>query len=167
MKNRVLQMIGFVFTAFEKLQYHSKIAYNTNLVNRNGSNALSIGPNTKFVNLKNIRIGRMTHVNGGYFIAGLNSRIIIGDNCIISYNVHLRTDMHNYINKNSNIIDQGHIEKDIIIGSDVWIGFGAQVMAGVTIGDGAVIAAGSIVTKNVPNYAVVGGIPANIIKYRK
>lgn len=53
-----------------------------------------------------------------------------------------------------------------IIGNDVWIGYGAVVLNGVTIGDGAVIAAGAVVTKDVPPYAVVGGNPAKIIKYR-
>lgn|SRR5690554_3579432 len=54
----------------------------------------------------------------------------------------------------------------VIVGNDVWIGEGAKIMAGVTIGDGAVIAAYSLVTKDVPDYGVVGGMPAKIIKYR-
>jgi hypothetical protein len=52
------------------------------------------------------------------------------------------------------------------IGNDVWIGDRAFIMAGVRIGDGAVVAAGAVVTKDVPPYAVVGGVPARIIKYR-
>ncbi len=55
---------------------------------------------------------------------------------------------------------------DIIVGDDVWIGYGATILSGVRIGQGAVIAAGSVVTKDVPPYAVVGGVPADIIKYR-
>ena len=55
---------------------------------------------------------------------------------------------------------------DIIIDDDVWIGYGAIIMSGVHIGQGAIIAAGSVVTKNVPAYAIVGGVPAKIIKYR-
>lgn len=56
--------------------------------------------------------------------------------------------------------------KEIIIGNDVWIGLGAIVLDGVNIGHGAVVAAGSVVTKNVPPYAIVGGVPARIIRYR-
>lgn len=52
------------------------------------------------------------------------------------------------------------------IGNDVWIGSSVNILEGVRIGDGAVIAAGSMVTKDVPAYAVVGGVPAKIIKYR-
>ena len=53
-----------------------------------------------------------------------------------------------------------------IIGNDVWIGTGAIIIEGVTIGDGAVVAAGAVVTKDVPPYAVVGGVPAKVIRYR-
>ena len=56
--------------------------------------------------------------------------------------------------------------KKVFIGNDVWIGLRVIIMGGVHIGDGAVIAAGTIVTKDVPPYAVVGGIPARILKYR-
>lgn len=55
---------------------------------------------------------------------------------------------------------------DIIVGDDVWIGARAIILSGVTIGQGAVIGAGSIVTKDVPPYSVVSGIPANVVKYR-
>ncbi|MCI8777483.1 MAG: CatB-related O-acetyltransferase [Oscillospiraceae bacterium] len=55
---------------------------------------------------------------------------------------------------------------DIIIGNDVWIGFEAVILAGVTVGDGAIIGARAVVTKDVPPYTVVGGIPAKPIKKR-
>ena len=55
---------------------------------------------------------------------------------------------------------------DVVIGNDVWIGLGATIMSGVNIGDGAVIATRSLITKDVPPYAIVGGNPASIIKKR-
>ena len=55
---------------------------------------------------------------------------------------------------------------DIHIGNDVWIGMDVHIMSNVTIGDGAIIAAGAIVTKDVPPYAIVGGVPAKVLKYR-
>jgi len=54
----------------------------------------------------------------------------------------------------------------VVIGNDVWIGTGAKIINGITIGDGAIIAAGAVVIKDVPPYAVMGGVPAKIIKYR-
>lgn len=55
---------------------------------------------------------------------------------------------------------------DVTIGNDVWLGYGALVLSGITIGDGAVIAARSVVTKDVPPFAIVGGVPAKLIRYR-
>lgn len=54
----------------------------------------------------------------------------------------------------------------VVIGNDVWIGSFVRIMEGVTIGDGAIIAAGALVTKDVPPYAIVGGVPAHIMRYR-
>lgn len=54
----------------------------------------------------------------------------------------------------------------VVIGNDVWIGARATLLAGVSVGDGAVIAAGAVVTKDVPPYAIVGGVPAKVIRYR-
>ena len=64
-----------------------------------------------------------------------------------------------------NYIDENH-KFTVMIGNDVWIGSGVKIMEGITIGDGAVVAAGAIVTKDVPPYAIVGGVPAKVIKYR-
>lgn len=63
---------------------------------------------------------------------------------------------------------QGHpkTKGNIVIGNDVWIGMNALILSGVTIGDGAVIGAGALVAKDVPPYAIVGGNPAKLIRYR-
>ena len=55
---------------------------------------------------------------------------------------------------------------DIIIGNDVWIGYEAVILAGITIGDGAIIGARAVVTKDVPPYSIVGGVPAKLIRKR-
>ena len=66
----------------------------------------------------------------------------------------------------SNITTAWDNKGDIVIGNDVWIGYEAVIMAGVHIGDGAIIAARAVVTKDVPPYTVVGGVPAKPIKKR-
>ncbi len=65
-----------------------------------------------------------------------------------------------------NVADAWHNKGDIIIGNDVWIGYEAVILAGVTIGDGAIIGTRAIVTKDVPPYTIVGGIPAKAIRKR-
>lgn len=61
---------------------------------------------------------------------------------------------------------EGVSKGNIVLEDDVWVGFGATILSGVHIGQGAVVAAGAVVTKDVPPYAVVAGVPAQILKYR-
>ena len=61
---------------------------------------------------------------------------------------------------------EGVSKGDITVEDDVWIGYGSKILSGVTLGQGAVIAAGSVVTRDVPPYAVVAGVPAKIVRYR-
>lgn len=55
---------------------------------------------------------------------------------------------------------------DVVIGNDVWIGFGVTILSGVTVGDGAAIGACSVLIRDVPPYAIIGGNPAQVIRYR-
>ena len=65
-----------------------------------------------------------------------------------------------------NVADAWDNKGDIALGSDVWIGYEAVILAGVTIGDGAIIGARAVVTRDVPPYAIVGGVPARLIRRR-
>lgn len=102
----------------------------------------------------------------------------IGDYCSISWDVTIGAAAHTLSNPSTHcfwhmsqfgIVDSDaplQNEEQVLIGNDVWIGCYAIIMPGIVIGDGAVIGAGSIVTKNVPPYAVVAGSPARILRYR-
>jgi acetyltransferase-like isoleucine patch superfamily enzyme len=65
------------------------------------------------------------------------------------------------------IREQGIYKRDLRMGHNVWMGYGACVLRGVTVGDNAVIGTNSVVTKDVPDNAVVGGVPAKLIRMRK
>ncbi len=65
-----------------------------------------------------------------------------------------------------NICDAWDNRGDIVIGNDVWIGYEAVILSGVTIGDGAIIGTRAVVTKDVPSYTIVGGVPAKPIRKR-
>lgn len=141
---------------------------------------------------KNIKIGKYVMIRKGNEIGDLSigdySYIsgpkvlamcgVIGRYCSIARGVTIGVGNHNYnwVTTHPIIIEvkYGFIDKEIeqpqkaipIIGNDVWIGMNANIMRGVKIGDGAVIAAEAVVTKDVPDYAIVGGNPAKIIKFR-
>lgn len=156
--------IGRIMSYLKECEIAYKEHINNNEVNNEGGR---INGRCTVVFPKNITIGKNSYVNSGYLIASPNAKIIIGDDCLLSYNVHIRTDMHNYMDSTETINKQGHNEKNIIIKNDVWIGYGAQIMPGVVIEKGCVIGAGAIVTHNTEPYGVYVGIPAKLIKYRE
>ncbi|WP_051827327.1 acyltransferase [Metabacillus indicus] len=147
--------------SYRKKYYENKI--NKAVINRGGR----LNFECRVANPQNVSIGKGTYINGGYIFASPNANIIIGENCLISYNVHMRTDTHIYIEKDKPINIQGHIEKDIVIEDDVWIGYGAQIMQGITLKKGSVVGAGAIVTKDTQPYGIYAGIPAKKIKERE
>lgn len=115
-----------------------------------------------------IRIGANFSANANVMInARGKGHITIGDNVMIGPNVVLRSNDHVFDQADVLINDQGMTEGSIIIGNDVWIASNAVVLQNVSIGDGAVVAAGAVVTKSVPPYAIVGGVPARTIGTRR
>lgn len=130
-----------------------------------------------------VRIGfgsKLTRVDFGR-LSGCNIDCVINDTKIgqfvnIAWNVtigprgHLHTNFtsHDFIYQNGEHIYTGGIHKKYInvIGNDVWIGCNSTILPGIKIGTGAIVAAGAVVTKSVPNYAIVGGNPASFIKWR-
>ena len=111
-------------------------------------------------------IGENVGIAANAFIA-MRGNIEIGDNTIFGPNVSIHAENHNFEDINTPIRLQGATRKGIKIGKDCWIGSKATILDGVNIGNGVIVAAGAVVNKDVPDYAIVGGVPAKIIKKRK
>lgn len=112
-----------------------------------------------------ISIGDRTFIGKGTFIQG-SGTIVIGDDVLIGPYCKIWSSNHSYQTTNIPINRQGHTFNKVIIGSDVWLGTGVIVLSGCKIGNGTIIAAGSVVTKDVPEYVIVAGNPARVIKER-
>ena len=126
-----------------------------------------IRPSASLTNPENIFLGENVHINrNAYLWAGKHSKIQIGDNLVCGPGIFITSDNHG-IRKNKLIREQDGVEKDVIIGNDVWLGAYVILLPGVTVGDGAVIAAGSVVTKDVAPFTIVAGVPAKAIGQRK
>ncbi len=111
---------------------------------------------------QNITVGKNVFINSGCCFQDQGG-IEIGDNVLIGQQVVIATLDHDLIPaKRANMLPS-----PVKIGNGVWVGAHATILSGVTVGDGAVIAAGAVVTKDVPANAVVGGVPAKIIKQIK
>jgi len=113
---------------------------------------------------KNTVLGKNVNFNG-MRIKG-NGKVYVGSNFHSGDGCLLITSIHNYDSGNAIPYDQTNLDKDIVIEDNVWLGDRVILLGGVTIGEGAIIQAGSVVVKNIPAYAVAGGHPARVFKYR-
>lgn len=102
-------------------------------------------------------VGDFSHLQGD---------ITIGNDVMMAPRCALIADNHRHSDLSRPMNTQGTTEQKIIIGNDVWLGYGVIVLPGVTVGDGAILAAGAVVTKDVAPYSIVGGNPARLIKMR-
>jgi acetyltransferase-like isoleucine patch superfamily enzyme len=126
-----------------------------------------IHPTASFRNGQNIVIGDYSHVNRDCCLwAGPNSRIILGRYVLMGPGVRIHATNHTFDRTDIPMMLQPLREADVVIEDDVWLGANVIVTAGVRIGRGAIVAAGAVVTKDVPPYTIVGGIPAKPLKSR-
>ena len=105
---------------------------------------------------------------GDYTRIGIHNTIIgpvcIGNHVNLAQGITITALNHNFEDASKRIDEQGISTKPVVIGDDVWIGANAVILPGVTIGSHCVVAAGAVVTKDVPDNCVVGGVPAKVIK---
>lgn len=111
----------------------------------------------------NTSVGHHCNFNGMTIVGG--GKVLIGNYFHSGVECMIITENHNY-EGDAIPYDSTYIRKDVTISDCVWFGNRVMVMGGVNIGEGAIIAAGSVVTKDVPPLAIVGGNPAKVIKYR-
>ena len=110
----------------------------------------------------NIEIGENFYSNHNLVILDC-AKVKFGDNVFIAPNCGFYTAEHPLHAETRN--KGSEYAKPIIIGNNVWIGGGVQILSGVTVGNNSVVAAGAVVTKNVPDNSVVAGVPAKVIKF--
>jgi len=175
-------MKGFIFTIYKfflPLSNRIKVYQNQLNVMYCLTRFKSVGENVVFfpsesrIFYENISIGDDVFLGTNALIMATNlSHISIGSKVMFGPNVSLIAGNHSTHIVGKYMFDYAEHDKlpeddqPIVISDDVWIGAGAIILSGVHVGRGAIVAAGSVVNKNVPPYAIVGGIPAKVIKYR-
>ena len=146
-------------------KFNSKFLYTYEVNKLCGSvgHNLNVWGQCKGIN-SNVFLGSNVHLKN-LNILGLG-RVEIGDYMHSGWDITIITSNHNWDSNDAIPYDKKRIVKAVLIKDFVWLGHGVIITPGVTIGEGAIVAAGSVVTRDVPDYAIVGGNPAQIIKYR-
>ena len=140
------------------------------MISKCGHNVV-IPHDVRFFNY-NIELGNNVYLGSENVFMCKNAPIIIGDNVMLGPNVTMITGDHRIDVVGKYMVDVKEDEKlpendlPIVLKGDNWIGANATILKGVTIGEGAVIASGAVVTKDIPAYAIAGGVPAKVLKYR-
>lgn len=170
---RILQLLGTFFSVTNFKWTFNIYAYHL-MHNVRGRRLATIGksnihPTAIIREGEYVTIGNNCLINHNCLIqAGKSSAgyIRIGNYVHTGVNVMMMAFNHGFYTREIPTKEQDYMDAPIVIEDDVWIGAGSIILAGVTIGRGAIIAAGAVVNKDVPAYAIVGGVPAKVIKYR-
>jgi acetyltransferase-like isoleucine patch superfamily enzyme len=139
-----------------------------------------IGPDAKVLMGRWAWLGHGTKVRAHEGVIEIGAKSVLGQECTLSCYQHIsigreciiadRTMMidfdHGMVDTERAIRDQGIYKRDVTVGHNVWIGYGASLLRGVSVGDNAVIGTSSVVTRDIPDNAVAGGVPARVIRLR-
>lgn len=128
-----------------------------------------IAPNASIANPENITAGRVLHLGTGSFVWAGPSRqgqVVLGDDVTVGPRAMITAANYRF-NDGQPVRANAMDEREIIIGNDVWIGAYAIILPGARIGEGAVIGAGSVVTGEIPDWAIAVGVPARVVGQRQ
>ena len=133
-----------------------------------------VGANVRVYNKENFIMEEHTKVDHNAIIMNTNAKFIVHKYSGGMLNLVVITGNHpmvigkfyRTVSKKKDGIDISLYDKDVVVDEDVWVGANATLLCGVHIGRGAVVGAGAVVTKNVPPYSLVGGVPAKPIKFK-
>ena len=134
--------------------------------------SVRLGTSVRMYGPENIYLGNDVIIGDGALFMCTRAKIHVGDHVMFGPQVTVITGEHRmdlvgrYMTTVTNEEKRPEDDRDVIFEGDNWIGANVTVLSGVTVGKGAVIAAGAVVTRDVPPYAIVGGIPARVIKMR-
>ncbi len=169
MKKKISSILFYLFATYlpgsnTRLGKFSKKFRGYLFKNITGSTSKDINIERKAKFYRNIELGNNSGIGTNSVIQGPT---VIGNDVMMGPEVLIYTSNHETSDTSIPMRLQGHTRPEkVIIGNDIWIGRRAIIMPGVTVGDHAIIGANAIVTKDVPPYAVVAGVPAKVIKYR-
>ncbi|GAA3912634.1 CatB-related O-acetyltransferase [Litoribacillus peritrichatus] len=133
------------------------------IVDKCGSNVV-VDRGAYIGNGRGIRVGDNSGIGPNSYLQG---PLVLGDYVMMAPDVKILTRSHEFDRTDIPMALQGHQpQRGVVVGDDVWIGTRVMIMPGVNIGRGVIIAAGSVVTKDMPDYAVCAGVPAKVIRFR-
>lgn len=132
---------------------------------KSNAKRLKIPQHVHIYNLKNLSVGNNVRF-GKYSQINCIDKVIVGDNVMFGPFVMLTTLNHGFNDLETPMNRQNPSTSPVIIEDDVWIGGHVSILPGVRIGGGSIVGAGSVVTKDVEPYTIVGGVPAKVIKNR-
>ena len=177
LNNPIVRWIKWYYqtTKLIKLNSSLKIGYMSIIKNVSFGHSVTIHENCR---IRNSKIDDFSYISNNVNM----SNVVIGKFCSIAQNCQIGLGNHpskEFVSTHpiffsikcqaqSTFVSKNFFKetKDIVIGNDVWIGANVIIMDGVNIGNGAILAAGSVVTKDVPSYAIYAGVPAKILRYR-
>ena len=164
----ILNSCRALFVYFKKIPKYTFL-FLAKLFFKKIGNQINFNPFDYF-DFQNISIGSNVSISNGAHWSAPHAQIIIHNKVMFGPNSTILTGDHRYNVVGSYMADiTKKTEGDdlpVIINSDVWIGSGVTILKGVTVGKGAIIAACSLVKDDVPEYAIVGGVPSRVLKYR-